>query len=44
MTDIKNIERYLYDEADLLDNPDLDSWILLYRESGEARVNQSYFA
>ena len=34
MTDIKNIERYLYDEADLLDNPDLDSWIKLYSEDG----------
>lgn len=34
MADIKRIERFLYDEADLLDRPDLDRWIELYTEDG----------
>lgn len=34
MTDIKKIETFFYDEADLLDNPDLDRWMNLYSEDG----------
>lgn len=34
MDELKNIERFLYDEASLLDNPDLDRWIELYSEDG----------
>jgi benzoate/toluate 1,2-dioxygenase beta subunit len=34
MDELQNIERFLYDEADLLDNPDLDSWIKLYTQDG----------
>jgi benzoate/toluate 1,2-dioxygenase beta subunit len=34
MTDIKKIETFLYDEANLLDNPDLDRWMNLYSEDG----------
>jgi benzoate/toluate 1,2-dioxygenase beta subunit len=34
MVDLKKIETFLYDEADLLDNPDLDGWIKLYSEDG----------
>ncbi|MDH5172288.1 MAG: aromatic-ring-hydroxylating dioxygenase subunit beta [Gammaproteobacteria bacterium] len=34
MHDLKKIEQFLYDEASLLDNPDLDSWIGLYTEDG----------
>ena len=34
MNDVKKIEEFLYDEANLLDNPDLDSWIKLYTEDG----------
>jgi benzoate/toluate 1,2-dioxygenase beta subunit len=34
MTDIEKIETFLYDEADLLDNPDLDRWMNLYSEDG----------
>ncbi len=34
MNDLQKIEQFLYDEADLLDNPDLDSWINLYTEDG----------
>ncbi len=34
MSDIRKIEQFLYDEADLLDNPDLDRWIELYTEDG----------
>lgn len=34
MDELKKIEQFLYDEADLLDNPDLDSWINLYTEDG----------
>ena len=34
MNDVQKIEQFLYDEADLLDNPDLDSWINLYTEDG----------
>ena len=34
MSDLRKIEQFLYDEADLLDNPDLDSWIKLYTEDG----------
>ena len=34
MSDIRKIEEFLYDEAALLDNPDLDSWINLYTEDG----------
>jgi len=34
MTDIKKIESFLYDEADLLDNPDLDRWMNLFSEDG----------
>jgi benzoate/toluate 1,2-dioxygenase beta subunit len=34
MTDLNQIERFLYDEADLLDRPDLDTWISLYTEDG----------
>ncbi len=34
MTDIKKIETFLYDEANLLDNPDLDRWMNLFSEDG----------
>jgi benzoate/toluate 1,2-dioxygenase beta subunit len=34
MNDLQKIEQFLYDEADLLDNPDLDSWINLYSGDG----------
>jgi len=34
MNDISKIEQFLYDEADLLDNPDLDRWMELYTEDG----------
>ena len=34
MSDMKKIEQFLYDEANLLDNPDLDRWIDLYTEDG----------
>ena len=34
MTDIRKIEEFLYDEAALLDNPDLDRWIDLYTPDG----------
>ena len=34
MTDIRKIEEFLYDEAALLDNPDLDSWMELFTEDG----------
>lgn len=33
-TDIKAIEQFLYREASLLDQPDLDSWMQLYTEDG----------
>ena len=34
MTDLRKVEQFLYDEADLLDNPDLDGWMALYTEDG----------
>lgn len=34
MTDIKKIEEFLYDEASLLDVPDLDNWMNLFTEDG----------
>ena len=34
MDELRKIEQFLYDEANLLDNPDLDSWIKLYSEDG----------
>ena len=34
MSDLSRVERFLYDEADLLDNPDLDAWFDLYTEDG----------
>ena len=34
MDELRKIEQFLYDEANLLDNPDLDSWINLYTEDG----------
>jgi len=34
MDELRKIEQFLYDEANLLDNPDLDSWIKLYTEDG----------
>lgn len=34
MDEIKKIEQFLYDEAALLDNPDLDRWMELYTEDG----------
>lgn len=34
MHDLQKIEQFLYDEADLLDNPDLDRWIALYTQDG----------
>jgi benzoate/toluate 1,2-dioxygenase beta subunit len=34
MTDIRKIEAFLYDEAALLDNPDLDRWMELFTEDG----------
>ena len=32
--DLRAIEQFLYDEANLLDDPDLDRWIELYSEDG----------
>lgn len=32
--DIRDIERFLYDEADLLDRADLDGWFALFTEDG----------
>jgi benzoate/toluate 1,2-dioxygenase beta subunit len=34
MTDIREIEAFLYDEASLLDVPDLDKWMNLFTEDG----------
>lgn len=34
MTDLKKIETFLYDEANLLDRPDLDAWVNLYTPDG----------
>ncbi len=34
MTDMRKIEEFLYDEAALLDNPDLDAWMGLFTEDG----------
>ena len=34
MHDLRKIEQFLYDEASLLDQPDLDSWMALYTEDG----------
>tara|TARA_R110002110_G_scaffold406421_1_gene626552 strand:+ start:402251 stop:402724 length:474 start_codon:yes stop_codon:yes gene_type:complete len=34
MTDIRKIEEFLYDEAALLDTPDLDRWVELFTEDG----------
>tara|TARA_R110001592_G_scaffold363372_1_gene685915 strand:+ start:13179 stop:13652 length:474 start_codon:yes stop_codon:yes gene_type:complete len=34
MDELRKIEQFLYDEANLLDNPDLDSWMTLYTEDG----------
>ena len=34
MTDIRKLEEFLYDEASLLDVPDLDSWMNLFTEDG----------
>ena len=34
MDELKKVEQFLYDEADLLDNPDLDNWIKLYSDDG----------
>lgn len=34
MDELRAIEQFLYDEAELLDNPDLDRWIELYTEDG----------
>jgi 3-phenylpropionate/cinnamic acid dioxygenase small subunit len=34
MHEIAKIEQFLYDEADLLDRPELDRWITLYTEDG----------
>ncbi|MEM6582765.1 MAG: aromatic-ring-hydroxylating dioxygenase subunit beta [Pseudomonadota bacterium] len=34
MDELKKIEQFLYDEASLLDNPDLDRWMELYSEDG----------
>lgn len=34
MDELRRIEQFLYDEAALLDNPDLDRWIELYTEDG----------
>ncbi len=34
MSELQAIERFLYDEADLLDHPDLDKWMELYTEDG----------
>ena len=34
MDELRRIEQFLYDEAGLLDNPDLDRWIELYTEDG----------
>lgn len=34
MTDIRKIEEFLYDEAALLDVPDLDAWMDLFTEDG----------
>ncbi|HNP34826.1 MAG TPA: aromatic-ring-hydroxylating dioxygenase subunit beta [Woeseiaceae bacterium] len=32
--DIRDIETFLYDEASLLDRPDLDKWIEMYTDDG----------
>ena len=34
MSDLARIEQFLYDEAELLDNPDLDRWVDLYTQDG----------
>ena len=34
MDELRRIEQFLYDEAELLDHPDLDRWIELYTEDG----------
>ena len=34
MTDIRKLEESLYDEASLLDVPDLDKWMELFTEDG----------
>jgi benzoate/toluate 1,2-dioxygenase beta subunit len=34
MSDVRKIEEFLYDEAALLDNPDLDNWMGLFTEDG----------
>ena len=34
MSDIRAIELFLYDEASLLDRPDLDSWMNLFTDDG----------
>jgi benzoate/toluate 1,2-dioxygenase beta subunit len=34
MTDLRKLEQFLYDEANLLDRPDLDAWMALYTEDG----------
>ncbi len=34
MNELQKIEQFLYAEADLLDNPDLDRWTNLYTEDG----------
>lgn len=34
MSDIKQIEAFLYHEASLLDRPDLEAWMALYTEDG----------
>lgn len=34
MSDLEKIASFLYDEANLLDQPDLDSWLKLYTEDG----------
>jgi benzoate/toluate 1,2-dioxygenase beta subunit len=34
MDKLQRIEQFLYDEAELLDNPDLDRWIDLYTQDG----------
>jgi benzoate/toluate 1,2-dioxygenase beta subunit len=34
VVDSKEVESFLYREASLLDNPDLDTWMLLYTEDG----------
>lgn len=34
MPELQDIEHFLYDEASLLDSPDLDRWVDLYTEDG----------